>query len=100
MTETKGYRFTVPNLRPYCEKTSFGIEPYGINAKGRLVKTGKAIIRIIMYRVLDVDAQAGWVAQQICTLLNNGRKYSGPKVIHLDRSNKYSLQSISAMFES
>jgi hypothetical protein len=85
MTLTTGYRFKVPSAPTACGSTSFGIEPYGVNSKGKTVKTGKALVRVAMwndYRHARTVAQEA--ALVISDHLNKGGTYTGPKTINID----------------
>lgn len=97
-TETKGYRFKIPVMGGTCETYSFGIEPYKEN-KYRQIKAGKAVVRIIMYRVVPhVREYAEMIAQKIVDNLSAGRMYTGPKVLHLDKAGKYPAEKINDYF--
>lgn len=93
--EAFGYRFKLPELHPRWATTSFGIEPFRVNLKGTVVKAGKAVVRIVMYRtVANVNQDAEELAKEICWYLNTGREYIGPKVLHLDTVSKYPKSSV------
>lgn len=87
MTPTTGYRFKVPSAPTACGSTSFGIEPYGVNSKGKTVKTGKALVRVAMW---NTCRHAHTVAQEaalaISDHLNKNGTYAGPKTINIDRA--------------
>ena len=91
MTPTTGYRFKLPHKVPGyvnpCATNSFGVEPYGIYPKGGTVKTGKAVVRIVIYNHLrDSRTIANEVATAITNHLNNGGAYAGPEVIGINWS--------------
>ena len=88
MPPTTGYRFTLPPDEPFglCNTNSFGIEPIGVNSKGKTVKTGKAIIRIVIRSgCSNARSLARAIALAISDHLNTGGTYAGPKTINIDR---------------
>ena len=89
MTQQVSFRFKVPALHRFRETTSFGIEPCKVNAKGVVVKAGKAVVRIVMWRTYELcAADAADIASTICEHLNMGLAYTGPKVIHVDGASR------------
>jgi len=89
MTPTTGYRFTLPRDNPFtlCDSNSFGIEPIGINSKGKTVKTGKSIVRIVIWNGYSHSRSlAHKTALAISDHLNAGGTYAGPKVINIDKA--------------
>ena len=81
------YRFKLPTLNTFCSTQSFGIEPYYVREKdGRKVKAGQAIIRCVIYNELRSSREWAYdAALYIVVLLNEGREYKGPKVLHFDQ---------------
>ena len=87
MTATTGYRFTMPDpdISSRYELISFGIEPIGVNSKGKTVKTGKAVVRIGIRGAWNPSWDtARKVALMISDHLNAGGDYAGPKTIVID----------------
>ena len=85
-TSPMKYRYRLPAQMDHFTTQSFGIEPYYFNIWGRKVKAGKAIIRCVIYNGLRSSRQrAEEAATRIVELLNEGREYKGPKVLHFDQ---------------
>jgi hypothetical protein len=79
-----------PEYGKVWESYSFGIEPFKLNAKGKQVKAGKAIVRLVVHcGVTDARQEAIAAAQTITDLLNSGHEYLGPKTLHYDWSRNH-----------
>lgn len=92
----KGYRFTLPQLsqNPSQHTQSFGIEPCIIRERdGKLIKAGKAIVRIVFYTTDKYYHEAGRVAVVVSDLLNQGKIYNGPKIINVAIWNSLAAKS-------
>jgi len=89
MTPTTGYRFTLPPDDPLtrCDSNSFGIEPCGVNSRGKVVKTGKALLRIVIWNAYSHARSLAYeTAVAISDHLNAGGTYAGPKTILIDKA--------------
>lgn len=90
MTEPKRYRYKLPTPHSHWETRSFGIEPCKPGPGGRMVKAGKLIIRLVIHcHVEDARSNAAAAAERITELLNAGREYMGPKIMHFDHNRKH-----------
>jgi hypothetical protein len=84
MTDTSApilqYRFKIPSRLGACITGSFGIEPVKLNSKGRTVKAGAAVVRIVIHWLVKGSPErAQEAAAVIADHLNAGGSYSGPK---------------------